>query len=110
MEWPSERFQNLPYFWNMKSKSNVVVFSFFILCNFIFSLMKAMIYVPEHSLGEKNVSQNEKIENLHRFSFHMPKKYGKFWSVLLSHFITHAKPLIYEEGSPKTVDFFKTRL
>ena len=39
----SKTLQNLPYFWH--KKTYVVFFSFFISCNFIFSLMNALVYV-----------------------------------------------------------------
>ena len=53
MKWPSERLQNLPYFWNTKTH---VVFSFFISCYFIFPPNECpglCWHRPGHSLGEK---------------------------------------------------------
>ena len=41
MKWPSELLQNLPYFIYTKTQS----VPFFISCNFVFSLMNAMVYV-----------------------------------------------------------------
>ena len=67
IKWPSETFKILPYLWNMKTQ--VVLFSYFILCYFIFSL-------------KNKVAQNEKWKkNTWVFVF---QKYGKFWSILLA--------------------------
>ena len=76
MKWPSEMLQILPYFWNIKTY--IVFFSF-----------RATVFPPNECtalalwLGQ----------SLGKFVF---QKYGKFWSILVGHFIKH-KALISEE-------------
>ena len=87
------------YIWKPKVAFSVFhlvllyIFSYFILCYFIFPLMNVLVYVdidPRAFIREKNkVERNEKW-------FLVFQNYGKFWSVLLGHFIKH-KPLISEE-------------
>ena len=64
----------------------IKIFTFFISCNFIFSLINALVYV-DIDIREKNkVAQNEKLKNLHGFSY--VKSMANFevfhWNILSS--------------------------
>ena len=83
MKWPSKMLQNLPFFIYIQKPK--VDFSF--RATFFFPLMNALVYV-DITLEEKLRTTKWKMKNL-------LKKYGKFWSILLGHFIKH-KPLIFE--------------
>ena len=61
MKCSSETFQNLPYFWNKKTQT--VFFSFFILSNFGFVTVDALIYVDidqDIHCYKSKVAQSEK--------------------------------------------------
>ena len=61
MKRSSEMLQNLPYFWNTKTR---VVFCFSFLATFFFPLINALVYVniDQGSLGGKDeVARNEKL-------------------------------------------------
>ena len=55
--------------------------------------MNALVYGQAFIRDKNKVAQNEKWKKTLGFVF---QKYGKFWSILLGHFIKH-KPLISEE-------------
>ena len=83
----SKMLQNLPYFWNTKNHIVFFIFHFVLL---YFSLMNALVYVEcRHAWNEKRK------KNYISWDF-VFQKYGKFWSILLEHFIKH-KYLISEE-------------
>ena len=87
MKWPSETIQNLLFIWNVKTH---VIFSIFILCYFIFSLMIAPGLCREKKLSSMKRKTKKTTQD---FVF---QKYVKFWIVWLGNFFKH-KPLISEE-------------
>ena len=92
-----ETLQNLLYFWKKKTH---VVFSFFIVSNFKFYLMNALVYINIdrgiHKVKLK-VAHNEKRKKLHGFSFSINvANFEAFWRTkkLISNlfFLKCAKP------------------
>ena len=74
-----------------------LLFRFYISCYFTFSPNECpglCQYSPGHSLGKHKVARNEKWKK--QFWVFVYIKYGKFWSISLSHFIKHK--LLISEG------------
>ena len=94
-----EKFQwNASKFAKLLTKENPkLLFPFVILCYFIFSLMNDLVYVDIDQGIPLAWNENWK-KQLWVFVY---IKYGKFWFILLGHFIKH-KPLIFEEWTSKS--------